>query len=63
MNVAVALRFAPNMIAIKVMIKDCKVIGIPNGIGNEKGAMTQITAVEMPIMHNSCIVKNFFFIL
>jgi hypothetical protein len=45
------------------MIKDCNVIGTPNGIGNEKGAMTQIRAVVRPIMHNSCIVKKFFFIL
>lgn len=62
MSVAVAPRFAPKTIAIKVMIKDCNVIGTPNGIGNEKGAIIQIRAVVNPIIHNSCILKCVFFI-
>lgn len=53
MSVAIEACFAPNIIAARVIIKVCRVTGIPIGSGMEKGAITQIREAANPIMHNS----------
>lgn len=53
MSVAVEARFAPNIIAARVIIKVCSVIGTPKGSGMDRGAMMQIREVTNPTMHNS----------
>lgn len=52
-SVADEARLAPNIIAARVIIKVCSVIGTPRGSGMEKGAITQIREAANPIMHNS----------
>ena len=63
MSVAVNAGFAPNIIAMSVMIKVWSVIGTPAGSSTEIGAITQISEAVSPIMHNSCIFDFLLFMM
>ena len=63
MSVAVNAGFAPNIIAVNVIIKVWRVVGTPVGSSMGMGAMTQIRDVVSPIMHSSFVLFLVYFII
>lgn len=62
-SVAVNAGFAPNIIAVSVIIKVWRVVGTPVGSIIGMGAMTQIKAVVSPTMHSSFVLFLGYFII
>lgn len=62
-SVAVNAGFAPNIIAVTVIIKVCRVVGIPVGRRIGMGAMTQIRAAFSPIMHSFIVLFFVYFMV
>ena len=63
MRVVVNAGFAPNIIAVRVIIKVCRVVGIPVGRRIGMGAMTQIRDALSPIMHSFVVLFLVCFII
>jgi len=62
-SVAVNAGFAPNIIAVRVMIKVWRVVGTPVGSSMGMGAMTHIRDVVNPIAHSSFVLFFVCFII
>lgn len=49
----------PRSMPAREMTNDCKVMGMPSGVGTARGAKMQISAVTTPVMQMFCVLECF----